>query len=128
LFCVLTPASAHSHFFLVLFDVVYCLLFIQAEVKADSIKKLLEATGNTEVEAFYPIIFANFLKDPETLAKVIAMPRSGGGGGGGGGGGDAGGAAAEEVKEEEKVEEEEVEMGGGAVDMFGSGGGGGGDY
>jgi large subunit ribosomal protein LP1 len=101
---------------------------IQAEVKADSIKKLLEATGNTEVEAFYPIIFANFLKDPETLAKVIAMPRSGGGGGGGGGGDAGGGAAAEEVKEEEKVEEEEVEMGGGAVDMFGSGGGGGGDY
>lgn len=98
----------------------------QAEVSADNIKTLLEATGNTEVEAFYPIIFANFLNDRETLAKVIAMPSSGGGGGGGGGGsGEGGGEAEEEKEEEEKVEEEEMDMGG-AVDMFG--GEEGGDY
>lgn len=102
-----------------------CNFCLQAEISAENIKTLLESTGNTEVEAFYPIIFANFLKDPTTLSKVIAMPVAGGGGGGGGGSG--GGAAAEdEVVEEEKVEEEEMDMGG-AVDMFG-GDGDGGDY
>ena len=86
----------------------------------------MEATGNTEVEAFYPIIFSNYLGDPEKLAAVIATPSAGGGGGGGGGGagGDGGDAGAEEEKEEEK-EEEEADLGGG-MDMFG--GEDGGDY
>jgi len=76
-------------------------------VNADQINALLTATGNTEVEAFYPIIFANFLSDPEKMAKLIALPAAGGGGGGGGVGGGAGGeAAAEEAKEEEPEEEE----------------------
>ena len=92
----------------------------QAEITAEQINGLLEATGNKEVEAFYPIIFANFLGDKEKVAQLIACPAAGGGGGGGGGGGDAGGAA-EAEKEEEKVEEEEMEMGGGGVDMFGGG-------
>ena len=94
----------------------------QAEVSSGQINTLLEATGNTEVEAFYPIIFANFLSNPEKVAELIATPGgSGGGGGGGGGGGDA---AAEEEEEEEKEEEEEeaAPMG----DMFG--GDDGGDY
>mmetsp|Transcript_9076 Transcript_9076/g.15027 ORF Transcript_9076/g.15027 Transcript_9076/m.15027 type:complete len:118 (-) Transcript_9076:163-516(-) len=92
-----------------------------AEVTSGQITALLEATGNTEVEAFYPIIFANFLT-PQKIAELIATPGGSGGGGGGGGGG-AGGDAAEE-EEEEKVEEEEMEAP--AVDMFG--GDDGGDY
>lgn len=94
----------------------------------DQVNALLEATGNTEVEGFYPIIFCNFLSDPEKIAKLIAMPSGGGGGGGGGGAGGGageGGAAAEEEKPEEKEEEEEAEIGGG-IDMFG--GEEGGDY
>jgi ribosomal protein L12E/L44/L45/RPP1/RPP2 len=99
------------------------LTYLQAEVTSGQITALLEATGNTEVEAFYPIIFANFLT-PEKIAELIATPGgAGGGGGGGAGGGGAGGDAAEE-EEEEKVEEEEMEAP--AVDMFG--GDDGGDY
>ncbi len=100
------------------------LLISQAEVTSEQINTLLDATGNTEVEAFYPIIFAQFLSSPDKIAELIASPGgSGGGGGGAGGGGDAGGDAEEE--EEEKPEEEEV---GDApvVDMFGAGDGG--DY
>jgi hypothetical protein len=44
----------------------------------------LEATGNTEVEAYYPIIFAAFLSDPKMISTLIASPGYGGGGGGGG--------------------------------------------
>jgi hypothetical protein len=86
----------------------------------------LEATGNTEVEAYYPIIFASQFSDPAKVAALVAVPAAGGGGGGGGGGGDA--EAVVEEKEEEKVEEEEMDMGGG-MDMFGAEeGAGGGDY
>jgi len=99
---------------------------LQADITTDQITALLQATGNTEVEAFYPIIFANLLSNPEKLAELIAVPSAGGGGGGGaGGGGGGGGDAAEEEKEEEKEEEAEMDMGGG-VDMFG--GDDGGDY
>eukprot|EP00557_Chaetoceros_sp_GSL56_P007252 CAMPEP_0176490112 /NCGR_PEP_ID=MMETSP0200_2-20121128/7688_1 /TAXON_ID=947934 /ORGANISM="Chaetoceros sp., Strain GSL56" /LENGTH=122 /DNA_ID=CAMNT_0017887379 /DNA_START=100 /DNA_END=468 /DNA_ORIENTATION=- len=97
-----------------------------AEISSGQINTLLEATGNTEVEAFYPIIFANFLSNPEKVAQLITTPGGPGGAAGGAGaaaGGDAG-AAVEEEKQEE--EEEEADIGGG-VDMFGSGGGGG-DY
>jgi len=102
-----------------------------AEISSEQINTLLEATGNTEVEAFYPIIFANFLSNPEKLGKLIAAPGDLLGGGGGGGGG-AGAAAVEEAapaKEEEKEEEVEMDLGGG-MDMFGGDeeGGGGGDY
>lgn len=97
---------------------------LQAEVTSEQIGTLLEATGNTEVEAFYPIIFANYLSDPETLAKLISTPGGSGGGGGGGAGGDGADAVEEE---EEKVEEEEMDIGGGGMDMFG-GDEGGGDY
>lgn len=78
---------------------------------------MLEATGNTEVEAFYPIIFANYLADPEKMAKLIAFPSSGSGDGSGGGGGGDGAAAEVEVEKEEEVEEE-APIGGG--DMFGA--------
>jgi len=89
-----------------------------AEVTAGQISAILAATNNTEVEAFYPIIFANFLTS-DKIAELIASPGGTGGGGGGGGGGDGGDDAAEEV-EEKKVEEEpeEIDMGGG-MDMFG---------
>lgn len=63
----------------------FCVL-LQADVSSEQISTLLEATGNTEVEAFYPIIFSNFLSDPEKIAQLIATPGGAGGGGGGGGG------------------------------------------
>mmetsp|Transcript_13611 Transcript_13611/g.39263 ORF Transcript_13611/g.39263 Transcript_13611/m.39263 type:complete len:123 (+) Transcript_13611:85-453(+) len=97
-----------------------------AEISSGQISALLEATGNTEVEPFYPIIFANFLNTPDKVATLIASPGAGSGGGGGGGGGGAG-AAAEEKEEEKPEEEEEADIGGG-MDMFGGDGGGGGDY
>merc|ERR1712154_306768 len=75
-----------------------------AEISSAQINSLLDATGNS-VEAFYPIIFANFLSNPDKVAELIATP---GGGGGGGGAGGAGGDAGAEEEEEEKVEEEEV--------------------
>jgi hypothetical protein len=62
----------------------FVLCVLQAEVTSEQISSLLEATGNTEVEAFYPIIFANYLSDPEKIATLIASPGAGGGGGGGG--------------------------------------------
>lgn len=71
----------------------------------------MEATGNTEVEAFYPIIFANYLSDPAKVAALIATPGGAGGGGGGGGAGGGGGEGAEEEEKEEEVEEE-AEIGG----------------
>jgi hypothetical protein len=52
----------------------------EAEISSDQINALLEATGNTEVEAFYPIIFANFLSSPEKIAELISSPGAGGGG------------------------------------------------
>lgn len=104
---------------------------MQAEISSEQINNLLEATGNTEVEAFYPIIFANYLSDPAKVAALIASPggSGGGGGGGGSGGGGAGraGGEAEAEKVEEKEEEEEMDLGGG-MDMFGGDEGGGGDY
>ncbi|EEC49773.1 predicted protein [Phaeodactylum tricornutum CCAP 1055/1] len=99
-----------------------------ADVSTEQIGALLEATGNTEVEAFYPIIFANFLNSPEKIGELIALPAAGGGGGGGSAGGADNAEAAEVVKEEEKEEEVEMDLGGG-MDMFGGDDGdGGGDY
>mmetsp|Transcript_7079 Transcript_7079/g.17280 ORF Transcript_7079/g.17280 Transcript_7079/m.17280 type:complete len:105 (+) Transcript_7079:85-399(+) len=72
-----------------------------ADVTSEQITALLEATGNKDVEAFYPIIYANFLSDPAKIGEMIAAPGVGGGGGGGGGGG-AGGDVAEEEEEEEE--------------------------
>ena len=92
-----------------------------ADISAEQITTMLEASGNTEVAAFYPIIFSNFLT-AEKITQMIVTPATGGGGGGGGGGG-AGGAAEEEAEEEK---EEEVEEAPPAVDMFG--GDDGGDY
>lgn len=93
-----------------------------AEITSAQISALLEATGNTEVEGFYPIIFANYLSKDGKIAELISSP---GGSGGGGGEGAAAGGDAAEAEEEEKPEEEEV---GDApvVDMFGAGDGG--DY
>mmetsp|Transcript_7932 Transcript_7932/g.11675 ORF Transcript_7932/g.11675 Transcript_7932/m.11675 type:complete len:120 (+) Transcript_7932:125-484(+) len=94
-----------------------------AEVSSGQINALLAATGNDEVEAFYPIIFANFLSNPEKIAGLISSP---GGSGGGGGAAGAGGEGAEAVEEEEEEEEEEeAPVGGG--NMFGDDDGGG-DY
>ena len=109
-----SPSNSRPHFLPI---------FLQAEITADQIQTLLNATNN-KVEGFYPIIFASYLK-PETVTKLINTP--GGAGGGGGGGAAAGGEAAEAVKEEEVVEEEEVDMGG-SMDMFGGEATGGGDY
>jgi len=100
----------------------------EAEISSNQINTLLEA-ANIEVEAFYPIIFANFLSSPQKIIDLICSP-GGVGGGGGGAVAAAGGAeaAAEEApKEEVKEEEEEMDLGGG-MDMFGGDEGGGGDY
>jgi len=97
----------------------------QAEISSEKVNELLEVTGNTEVEAFYPIIFSNFLSDPAKVAELLCTP--GGGGGGGGAAGAGGGEEAAEEEEEEKVEEEEMDIGGGGMAMFG-GDEGGGDY
>jgi hypothetical protein len=51
-----------------------------AEISTEQINALLEATGNTEVEAFYPIIFANLMSSPEKVAELISSPGAGGGG------------------------------------------------
>ena len=76
-----------------------------ADISSDQINTLLEATGNTEVQAFYPIIFANFLS-ADKITDMIVAPVTGGGGGGGGAGGGGGGDGGEEEKEEEKEEVE----------------------
>eukprot|EP00632_Arachnochrysis_sp_CCMP2950_P014079 CAMPEP_0185698426 /NCGR_PEP_ID=MMETSP1164-20130828/6324_1 /TAXON_ID=1104430 /ORGANISM="Chrysoreinhardia sp, Strain CCMP2950" /LENGTH=80 /DNA_ID=CAMNT_0028365341 /DNA_START=208 /DNA_END=447 /DNA_ORIENTATION=+ len=56
----------------------------EAEITADTIKKLLTATGNTEVEPYWPVLFAKFLAGGKLDDLIFAV---GGGGGGGGGGG-----------------------------------------
>jgi hypothetical protein len=69
------------------FAVSYAILALYdggAEITSEQINNLLEATGNTEVAAFYPIIFSNLLNTPEKVAAMIASPGAGGGGGGGG--------------------------------------------
>merc|ERR1712038_2209104 len=75
-----------------------------AEISSGQINALLEATNNTEVEAFYPIIFANLLSKPDKISTLITSPGGSGGGSGGGGAG-AGGADDEEAEEKEKEEE-----------------------
>merc|ERR1719457_3229 len=90
-----------------------------AEISSGQINALLEATGNTDVEAFYPIIFANYLSNPATIAALITSPGGSGGGGGGAAGGDDAPEPEEEVEEEAGMED--------AIDMFG-GDGGDGDY
>ena len=88
-----------------------------AAVSSDTITSLLEATGNTEVEGYYPILFGGFLSNPEKIMELITSPGGAGGDGGDGGAGGADGGE-EEEKEEEKVEEEEIDMGG-SMSMFG---------
>ena len=87
-----------------------------ADISSEQIGTLLEATGNTDVAAFYPIIFSNFFT-AEKISEMIVSPVSGGGGGGGGGG--WGDAAGEDEAEPEK--EEEIEEAPPATDMFGGG-------
>mmetsp|Transcript_21468 Transcript_21468/g.45149 ORF Transcript_21468/g.45149 Transcript_21468/m.45149 type:complete len:119 (+) Transcript_21468:236-592(+) len=99
-----------------------CLYDGGADITSEQINTLLEATGNTDVAAFYPIIFSNFLT-ADNITKMIVSPVSGGGGGGGGGSGGGDSGAEEAETKEEVVEEEEAPP---AVDMFG--GGDGGDY
>lgn len=96
-----------------------------AEVTSEQISTLLEATGNS-VEAFYPIIFANFLNHPLKIAQMIASPGGSGDGGGRGADGsgrEGGDAEKEEEEKEEEVEEEAPAAGGG---LFGDDDGG--DY
>lgn len=72
------------------------------------------------MEAFYPIIFANYLSDPSKVAALIASPGGAGGGGGGGGGAGGGGGegGAEEVEESKEEVEEEAEIGGMLFRLF----------
>ena len=57
-----------------------------AEINADSIKAMVEATGN-EVEAYWPMIAAKFFTSGDNCKNLIVKPGGSGGGGGGGGGG-----------------------------------------
>ena len=59
-----------------------------AEINADSIKAMVEATGN-EVEAYWPMIAAKFFTSGDNCKNLIVKP---GGSGGGGGGGSVGGS------------------------------------
>ena len=63
-----------------------------AEINTDSIKAMVEATGN-EVEAYWPMIAAKFFTSGDNCKNLIVKPggSGGGGGGGGGAGGDGGG-------------------------------------
>jgi ribosomal protein L12E/L44/L45/RPP1/RPP2 len=90
-----------------------------AEISSDNLATLISASGNS-VEAYWPMIFASFLKD----GKADALVTSGGIGGGGGGGAAAGGAEGEADADAtaEKVVEEEVDPMEGGMDMFGGGG------
>ena len=102
----------------------------EAEVTAENIKALLEATGNSNVAPYWPALFTGIFKNGNIEKLVFA--RGGGGGGGApaaaaaSAGGDSAGGAKEEKKEKPKVEEVDALDGG--MDMFGGGGGGGGDY
>jgi len=91
---------------------ILCLLSsTQAEVTEDQITALLEATGNTEVEAFYPIIFASFLNSPKEIAELIAMPSVGGDGCGGSGGEKESAPADREAPAKEKGKDKEEPVG-----------------
>ena len=99
----------------------------EAEITADNIKALLDASNNT-VQPYWPSLFASLLKDGKieslvfsTGAGAAATPAAAGGAA------PAAGAAVE--KKAEKPKEEEVDALDGGMDMFGGGGGGkGGDY
>jgi large subunit ribosomal protein LP1 len=98
----------------------------EAEISAAQISALLAATNN-KVAAYWPSLFAGFLK-----GRIETLIFSGGAGAGSAPAAAAaaapaaaGGAAPAEKKEKPKVEEVDALEGG--MDMFG-GGGGGGDY
>ena len=80
----------------------------QADISSDQINTLLEATGNTDVAAFYPIIFSNFLTTDKITQMIVSPVTGGGGGSGGGGGGGGDGGGDEAAAEKEEVVEEEA--------------------
>eukprot|EP00551_Chaetoceros_affinis_P007267 CAMPEP_0203672346 /NCGR_PEP_ID=MMETSP0090-20130426/8238_1 /ASSEMBLY_ACC=CAM_ASM_001088 /TAXON_ID=426623 /ORGANISM="Chaetoceros affinis, Strain CCMP159" /LENGTH=134 /DNA_ID=CAMNT_0050537651 /DNA_START=93 /DNA_END=497 /DNA_ORIENTATION=+ len=45
-----------------------------ASITPEQIITLLEATGNEDVEAYYPIIFAQYLSKPGKIAELICNP------------------------------------------------------
>jgi len=79
-----------------------------ADISSDQINTLLEATGNTDVAAFYPIIFSNFLTTDKITQMIVSPVTGGGGGSGGGGGGGGDGGGDEAAAEKEEVVEEEA--------------------
>mmetsp|Transcript_3979 Transcript_3979/g.8527 ORF Transcript_3979/g.8527 Transcript_3979/m.8527 type:complete len:122 (-) Transcript_3979:225-590(-) len=95
---------------------VYAALILQdagAEITADKIAELVEASGN-EVEAYWPSLFAGLLAKVDVNELIMSSTKIGGGGAAAGGAA-AGGAAAEAAEEEEEEEEEEVDVGGGGL-------------
>lgn len=91
-----------------------------AEISADSMNKLIKASGNS-VEAYWPMLYSKMLTG-KNVGDLLSVG-GGGGGSGGGAGGDAGaaaggdaGAAGGGAKKEEAAEEEEEEM---DFDLFG---------
>eukprot|EP01041_Mallomonas_annulata_P003489 gene3488-6940_t len=100
------------------------------EISSENINTLIGATNNT-VAPYWPVLFANLLKN----GRIETIVLSGGAGGGSGpapaaAAVAAGGDAKQEEKKAEKPKEEEVDALDGGMDMFGGsgGGGGGGDY
>jgi len=99
-----------------------------AEITADNIKALLDASNNT-VQPYWPSLFASLLKDGKIEALVFSTgaPAASGAAAPAGAAASAGGDAP--AKKEEKPKVEEVDALDGGMDMFGGGGGGGkGDY
>jgi len=98
-----------------------------AEITADNIKALLDASNNT-VQPYWPSLFASLLKDGKIEALVFSTGAGAPAAASAGPAAAAGGAAAPAAKEE-KPKVEEVDALEGGMDMFGGGGGkGGGDY
>jgi len=104
--------------------VTYAALILHDEglqVTSENIKKVL-AAAKIEVEAYWPVVFANSLK--RLNISDLLLSSSGGSAVAASSSGSAPAAAAEAPKDEkkdEKKKEEEEEEAGGAMDLFGGG-------
>jgi ribosomal protein L12E/L44/L45/RPP1/RPP2 len=99
-----------------------------AEITADNIKALLDASGNT-VQPYWPSLFSSLLKDGKIEALVFSTGAAAPAAASAAGGAAAPAAGGAKEEKKEKPKEEEVDALDGGMDMFGGGGGkGGGDY
>eukprot|EP00127_Corallochytrium_limacisporum_P005981 Clim_evm58s215 gene=Clim_evmTU58s215 len=93
----------------------------EVEITADKMSKIIAAAGISDVESFWPRMFARALegKDIKDMLTNVgaAGPAAAGGAAAGGAGGDAG-APAEEAAKEEEEEEEDDDMGFGRYSLL----------